>query len=247
MLGALVLADLLETGLASGGASARLPARVRRIVLHVLGGPSYARPEARWSFETPERTLALWSPRFGAHWIVWTDGTIWPRSAPADARRYLPPAGEPADGVWRSRVAREAAPILSHVHRGNSDSVGIELAHSGRASDPFPAPLVRSLAWLLRTLLDLSGGRLSASSIVGHKDCDDRPAYALAGCERQGCPVFVDTTGWPYRRRVDPPESLFAALAAAGLAVPRPPRALDGDLRRAQAVPAGVVPAVASP
>lgn len=244
MLGAVVVASLMAVGGGARASAPLLPARVRRIVLHVLGGPSYARPETRWSFDSPERTLAHWSPRFGAHWIVWTDGTLWPRSAPAGSRCYLPPAGELADDVWRSRVAREAAPILSHLHLGNSNSVGIELAHSGRGADPFPSPQVRSLGWLLRTLLALSGGRLSAASIVGHKDCDDRPAYVA--CEHRGCPVFVDTTGWPYRRRVDPPESLFAALAAAGLVVPRPPGALDGDLRRAEAMPAGTQPRVAS-
>jgi hypothetical protein len=244
MLSALLVVSLMTATGEAQGAAPRLPARVRRIVLHVLGGPAYARPERRWSFENPEHTLAHWSPRFGAHWIVWTDGTLWPRSAPAESRCYLPPAGELADDVWGRRVALEAAPILSHLHRGNSNSVGIELAHSGRGADPFPSSQVRSLSWLLRTLLALSGGRLSAASIVGHKDCDDRPAYAV--CEQKGCPVFVDTTGWPYRRRVDPPESLFAALAAAGLVVPRPPGALDGDLRRAEAMPAGTLPRVAA-
>ena len=244
MLGAVVAASLLAGGVEARGDAPRLPERIRRVVLHVLGGPSYSRPERRWSFFPPELTLALWRPRFGAHWIVWTDGTLWPRSASAESRSYLPPAGDLADDVWASRVVREAAPILSHLHLGNSNSVGIELAHSGRGDDPFPSPQVRSLGWLLRTLLALSGGRLSAASIVGHKDCDHRPAYVA--CEHKGCRVFVDTTGWPYRRRVDPPESLFSALAAAGLVVPRPAGALDGDLRRAEAMPAGTLPRVAS-
>jgi hypothetical protein len=245
MLGALVVAALTAAGAQPAEAAPRLPARVRRIVLHVLGGPAYDQPARRWSFETPERTLAEWRPRFGTHWIVWTDGSLWPRAASAGARGYFPPA-EPADAAWQARIAREAAPVFSHLHLGNSDSVGIELAHSGRAADSFPVVQVRSLAWLLRTLLGLSGGRLSAASIVGHKDRDRRPAYARGACERGGCPVFVDTTGWPYRRRVDPPESLFAALAAEGLAVPRPPGPLDSDLRRAEAVPAGTLPRTAS-
>ena len=241
MLGAVMVAGILAAG-APEDAAPRLPSRVRRIVLHVLGGPVYADPERRWLFDTPERTLARWRPRFGAHWIVWTDGTVWPRAASADAPSYTPPLAEAADQAWLSRIAREAAPVLSHLYLGNSDSVGVELAHSGRSADSFPEAQVRSLAWLLRTLLSLSGGRLSPASIVGHKDCDRRPAYTREACEQPGCPVFVDTTGWPYRRRVDPPETLFAALAAEGLAVPRPEGALDGDLLRAEAVPAGTQP-----
>jgi hypothetical protein len=247
MLGAVVVASLLATGVEARGDATRLHARIRRVVLHVLGGPSYARPERRWSFDKPERTLAVWRPGFGAHWIVWTDGTIWPRAAPAETPSYLPPAGDMADDVWGSRVGGEAAPIFSHLRLGNSHSVGIELAHSGRGDDPFPAPQVRSLAWLLRTLIGLSRGRLSTASIAGHKDLDRRPAYVRSSCERPGCPVFVDAAGRAYRRRVDPPESLFAALAAAGLAVPRPDAALDDDLGRAQALPLQAQPRLASP
>ena len=47
-----------------------LPARVNQVVLHVLGGPSYARPDRRFVFFPPLATQALWNPRFGAHWIV---------------------------------------------------------------------------------------------------------------------------------------------------------------------------------
>jgi hypothetical protein len=247
VLGAVLVAMLMAAGEPPRDDTPRLSPRVRRIVLHVLGGPVYGDPARRWLFETPERTLARWAPRFGAHWIVWTDGTIWPRKASADAPGYIPPAAEPADSQWQRRIAREAAPVFSHLHLGNSDSVGVELAHSGRMSDSFPEAQVRSLAWLLRTLMALSADRLTPADIVGHKDCDRRPAYTRASCERPGCPVFVDTTGWPYRRRVDPPETLFAALAAAGLVVPRPDGALDGDLRRAEAVPAGTLPLAAPP
>src|SRR2546428_699557 len=171
----------------------------------------------------PPQTQSRWKVRFGAHWIVWTDGSLWPRhSPPSGPRSWMPDTARPADETDRRRVAAEAAPVYAHLHNGNSDSVGIELAHSGRAGDPFPAAQVRSLAWLLRSLLDLSGGRLTAADIHGHKDLDRRPAYVRASCERPGCPYFVDGQGRALRRRVDPPESLFAALSREGIAVPRP-------------------------
>jgi hypothetical protein len=57
-------------------------------------------------------------------------------------------------------------------------------------------------------------------------------------CERPGCLVFVDDAGRPFRRRVDPPEGLFATLARYGLAVPRPEGA-DAELERAERMVAG--------
>ena len=225
----------------------RLPPRIQRIVVHVLGGPAYDRPERRFRFFDPPETQSRWKPRFGAHWIVWTDGSLWPRHpAPGGARWWAPDASRPADEADRRRIAAEAAPVYAHLHNGNSDSVGIELAHSGRAEDPFPAAQVRSLAWLLRSLLELSGGRLSVADVYGHKDLDRRPAYLSASCERPGCPYFVDGERRPFRRRVDPPESLFADLAREGLAVPRPKDG-DADLRRAETIAAGERPPAADP
>jgi len=226
---------------------ARLAPRVRRIVLHVLGGPSYDRPERRFRFFDPPQTQSRWKPRFGTHWIVWTDGSLWPRHPPPGGPRWwTPDTTGPAAAADLRRVAVEAAPVYSHLYSGNSDSLGIELAHSGRSEDPFPAAQVRSVAWLLRTLLDLSGGRLSVADVYGHKDLDRRPAYLRAACERPGCALFIDEQGRPLRRRVDPPESLFAALAREGLAVPRP-RDGDADLRRAEAIAPGERPRATGP
>ena len=227
------------------GEPPRLAARIQRVVVHVLGGPSYDRPERRFRFFDPPQTQSRWKFRFGAHWIVWTDGSLWPRhSPPGGPRSWMPDTTRPADEADRRRIAAEGAPVYAHLHNGNSDSVGIELAHSGRAGDPFPVAQVRSLAWLLRSLLDLSGGRLTAADIYGHKDLDRRPAYLHGSCERPGCPYFVDGQGRALRRRVDPPESLFAALAREGIAVPRPKDG-DADLRRAEAIAAGERPPVA--
>jgi hypothetical protein len=217
-----------------------LPRRIRRIVLHVPGNPAYENPERRWVFRTPAQTHRLWRPRFGTHWIVWTDGSIWPRHAPSpDQARYWPPAGR--EGDLRRRLAREAAPVYSHLHHGNSSSIGIEVAHSGRADNAFPEPQVRSVAWLIRTLLAMSGGRVRLADVYGHKDLDRRAAYVSARCTRAGCPVFTDAAGHAYRRRVDPPEGLFAALAREGLAIPRSGREDDRELRRAEAL--GAAPA----
>jgi hypothetical protein len=215
-----------------------LPRRVRRIVLHVPGNAAYEAPERRWVFLDPRETQRLWRARFGAHWIVWTDGSIWPRHpGKGDNASYaLPAGGGPADRELRRRLAREALPIYSHVYHGNSSSLGIEVSHSGRADDPFPPLQVRSLARFLRILLDVSGGRLTAADIYGHKDLDCRPAYASPRCDWPGCPVFVDQHGRPYRRRLDPPEGLFAALAGEGLVIPRAGREGDGELRRAEAL-----------
>jgi hypothetical protein len=216
-------------------------------VVHVLGGPAYDRPERRFRFFDPPQTQSRWKPRFGAHWIVWTDGSLWPRhAAPGGPRWWMPGTSRLADEADRHRVASEAAPIYSHLHDGNSDSVGIELAHSGRTGDPFPAAQIRSLAWLLRSLLDLSGGRLTAADIYGHKDLDRRPAYVSSSCERPRCPYFVDGEGRALRRRVDPPESLFVALAQEELMVPRPKDG-DADLRRAETIAPSERPRVASP
>lgn len=225
----------------------RLAPRVRRIVVHVLGGPAYDRPERRFRFFDPPQTQSRWKPRFGAHWIIWTDGSLWPRHAPpAGPRSWNPDVDHPATEADRRRVAGEAAPVYAHLHNGNSSSVGIELSHSGRARDPFPPAQVRSLAWLLRTLLELSGGRLTTADVYGHKDLDRRPAYLRSACERPSCPYFVDDQGRALRRRVDPPESLFIALAREGLAIPRP-RDADADLRRAEAIAPGERPRATGP
>jgi hypothetical protein len=222
------------------GTPVALPARVRRIVVHALGGPSYGEPRRRFVFFTPLETHRLWSPRFGAHWIVWTDGTLWPRRPAAGEPAWRAVDAErPAEERARLQLAREAEPVYGHVYGANSRTVGIELAHSGRSRDGFPDAQIRTLAWLLRTLLVMSGGRLGPADIVGHKDLDTRPAYVGPQCERTGCPAFADPDGRPYRRRVDPPEAVFARLAREGLLVPRPP---DGDreLRRAEGIGTGV-------
>jgi hypothetical protein len=220
--------------------AAALPARVRRLVVHALGGPSYSEPRRRFVFFTPPQTFALWKPAFGAHWIVWTDGTLWPRHpAAGEPPFWRPDVRRPADAAERRRLAREAAPVYSHVRGSNRLSVGIEVAHSGRSGDAFEEAQVLSLAWLLRTLLEMSGGRLGVDAVVGHKDLDRRPAYARASCERPGCPVFADHEDRPYRRRVDPPEALFTRLAREGLTVPRP-AGDDAELRRAEAMGPGV-------
>jgi hypothetical protein len=225
---------------ASAGAQESLPPRVRRIVLHVLGGPMYARPELRFSFRTPSETQARWGPSFGAHWIVAADGRLWPRHPrQGEPRsRRLPPDDA---GAERLRLAREAAPAYAHVFGHNSDTVGVELSHSGRSADEFPAAQARGLAWLLLALLEMSGGRLTPSDIVGHKDLDRRPAYADDSCDHAGCPVFVDEAGRPFRRRVDPPEALFARLRQEGLDFERRPDG-DAELQRAERIPAGARP-----
>lgn len=223
---------------ASASAQAALPSRIQRIVLHSLGHPSYDKPALRFRFLSPAETLALWRVGFGAHWIVGTDGTIWPRMG-----EPYHPRGSLAEGGERERIVREAAPVYAHVFRENADSVGIEVAHSGRSDVPFPKEQLSSLAWLLRSLLALSEGRLTLASIVGHKDRDRRPAFVSDSCERDGCPYFVDGSGDPYRRRVDPPEALFVALAAEGVAVPRPSNG-DRDLWRAESIPESIRPEV---
>jgi hypothetical protein len=226
-----------------GGTATGWPARVRQVVLHVPGGPCYGAPSRRFVFFPPRETQALWKPSAGAHWIVWTDGSIWPRHPrPEHAPYWEPQGGVPLPPELKERLAREAAPVYSNVHWANTASVGIEVAHSGRSDDPFPARQARSLAWLLAALLELSGGRLTPASIVGHKDLDVRPAYVHERCARPGCPVFVDDEDRPYRRRVDPPESLFHALADAGLEIPRPGADGDAELRRVEALAPGVRP-----
>jgi len=224
-----------------------LPPRVARVVLHCPGGPSYGHPERRWTFLAPLATQQLWSRRFGTHWIVWTDGSLWPRHpGRGEAASRVPPVDGPADAAWRQRLAREAAPVYAQAHGFNDDSVGIEVSHSGRSDEAFPPAQVRTVAWLVETLIDMSQGRLTPASIVGHKDVDERPAYVDERCERSGCAVFVDDEGRPFRRRVDPPESLFAALAAAGLAIPRPPAA-DAELRRTESLAGDVRPRIVRP
>ena len=174
----------------SAEAAVQLPRRIHEIVIHVPGGPSYSNPARRFRFFTPAETQALWKPRFGAHWIVWTDGSIWPRHpAAGEPASRRPPVDHPADDEWKRRLAAEAEPVYGHLHNGNSHTVGIEVSHSGRSGDPFPEAQVRTVAWLLRTLLDMSGGRLTTASIHGHKDLDRRPAYVEERCAQPGCPV----------------------------------------------------------
>jgi hypothetical protein len=219
-----------------------LPSRVERIVLHTLGGPFYRDPAWRFRFLPPGETFARWKERFGAHWIVATDGSVWPRHPRAgEAPSFNPPVGGPLDAAWSERLAREAAPVLSHVRGSNEDSVGIEVAHSGRRHDPFPDAQVASLAWLVGALLELSHGRLGAAAVVGHKDLDRRPAYEPDACS-SGCPFYADDAGRPYRRRGDPPEGLFVALEAQGLVIPRHGRGDDQELGRAESIPADRVP-----
>ena len=225
---------------------AALPARIKRIVLHTLGGPFYRDPARRWVFYPPRETMALWrKPGFGAHWIVWTDGSVWPRHPRGgEAPSFLPPVERVAGDAWRARLAREAAPVYAHVVGENSESVGIEVAHSGRRGDAFPDAQMRSVAWLVRTLIDMSGGRLTAADVVGHKDLDDRPAFVDEGCHGSGCAFYVDDEGRPYRRRVDPPEGLFAALAGLGIDIPRAESEGDRQIERAERIPRERIPRV---
>ena len=242
---ALALLSWAGAGARPAEAGTALPRRVRQIVVHVPGGPSFTNPARRFRFFTPKETQALWKPRFGAHWIVWTDGSLWPRHhAPGEPASRQPPVDHPPDEEWKRRLAAEAAPVYGHLHNGNSPTLGIEVSHSGRSGDPFHEAQIRTVAWLLRALLEMSGGRLTLDSIHGHKDLDRRPAYTKDLCARPGCPVYVDGAGRPYRRRVDPPEGLFEALRRAGLAVKRPPDG-DAELLRTEALPAGARPAVA--
>jgi hypothetical protein len=219
-----------------------LPPRVQRVVLHTLGGPFYRDPAWRFRFLSPPETFARWKARFGAHWIVGTDGAVWPRHPRSgEPPSVAPPVASPPDAAWRERLAREAAPVYSHVQGANEDSVGIEIAHSGHSNDPFPEDQLRTVAWLVRALLALSHERLNVASVVGHKDLDPRPAYEPDSC-RSGCPFYADDAGRPYRRRVDPPEGLFTALARQGLVIPREGREGDRELIRAEAVPMDRVP-----
>jgi len=97
---------------------------------------------------------------------------------------------------------------------------------------------------LLRSLFALSRGRLGPASVVGHKDLDRQPAWVPERCPEADCPVYTDAAGDPYRRRVDPPEALFVALASRGVAIPRPAGG-DVELIRSQALGEGGVPEVA--
>jgi hypothetical protein len=241
MVAAAALLLLSPTFVAGAPEPVSLPARIHRIVLHTLGGPFYRDPARRFRFGTPKETFALWKERFGAHWIVWIDGSLWPRHPrPGEPRSLRPPVDQALDDSWRRRLAAEARPVWSHVQGENQDTVGIELSHSGRSDDPFPEAQVRTAAWLVRSLLELSDGRLTTAAVVGHKDLDDRPAFEPDSCH-DGCPYYADDAGRPYRRRVDPPEGLFEALAGQGLVIPRPPDG-DAELRRAEAIPPDRVP-----
>jgi hypothetical protein len=55
----------------------------------------------------------------------------------------------------------------------------------------------------------------------------------------------VDEEGRAFRRRVDPPEALFAALAQHGLRIPRAAGG-DDDLARAERLAPGLRPPVAT-
>jgi hypothetical protein len=244
----LALAALLALSTPAPGA-AELPARVARIVLHTLGGPFYGNPAMRFVFLTPPETFALWArPRFGAHWVVGTDGALWPRHPrPGEPASVQPPGGGPLTPAWRERLAREASPVYGHVRGANEDSVGIELAHSGRSRDPFPPAQARTAAWLVRSLIEMSGGRLSEASVTGHKDLDAAPAYVVDECRGPRCAFYVDAAGRPFRRRVDPPEGLFAALAKEGVRVPRGASEGDTHLERAEALGPSEVPGVKEP
>lgn len=245
---ALLATGLLAASSAAGPARApagpALPERVRLVVLHTPGGPDYSRPERRWTFLSPRETFALWGrPGFGAHWTVWTDGSIWPRRPlEGEPESFRPATGRLAEGSVAARLVAHAAPVLSHVAEANTRSLGVEVSHSGRIEDPFPEAQIRSLCWLLRSIFALSGGRLDATSVVGHKDLDRRPAWVTERCPSGDCAVYVDGAGRPYRRRVDPPEGLFAALADQGLVVPRGWAEGDVELRRAEAIPPGRIP-----
>jgi hypothetical protein len=225
-----------------------LPPRIKRIVLHTLGGPFYSRVDMRWTYLPPRETFARWKSSFGAHWIVERDGAIWPRRPPAgEPPSFRPEPGSSLTPTQAVKLVREAAPVYSHVARRNSASVGIELAHSGRSDDPFPEAQVRSTAWLVASLLELSRGRLSARDVVGHKDLDRSPAFVGDRCAAGDCVVYMDGAGKPYRRRVDPPESLFAALARQGLEIPRDSTEGDLELRRAELIPRDQVPRTGRP
>jgi hypothetical protein len=225
---------------------------VQRIVLHTLGGPFYGQPDRRWAFFTPAETFRLWRrPSFGAHWIVWRDGSIWPRHVEGgEPLSFTPPLspGSPGeapglDPLLARRLVREAAPVYSHVAGANSRTVGIEIAHSGRTDDPFPPEQARAAAWLVSSLLALSQGRLGPQHVVGHKDLDRKPAYVGDRCSHADCLAYADGSGRPYRRRVDPPEALFDALAREGMRVPRGTSEGDAELLRAEAIPGDAVPA----
>jgi hypothetical protein len=225
-----------------------LPARIDKIVLHTLGGPFYGRPEMRFVFLSPEATMALWErPGFGAHWIVTPDGQVWPRHPEnGEPPSWGPPADLRLTDPWRARLVREAAPVYVHASGVNRESVGIELAHSGRSDASFPPAQIRSVAFLVRSLLEMSGGRLTEACVIGHKDVDTRPAYVVDDCRGTACAYYVDESGLAYRRRVDPPEGLFVALTGFGLVIPRA-AGKDDELRRAERLGAAALPAVFQP
>jgi N-acetylmuramoyl-L-alanine amidase len=244
-----LLALVVVSGPTGAAPAAGLPARVARVVLHTLGGPFYGNPAMRFAFLTPPATFRRWArPGFGAHWIVWTDGGLWPRHPRAgEPVSAIPPVDAPLSRTWRARLARDAAPVYGHVQGANRDSVGIELSHSGRSQDPFPPAQIRTVAWLVRSLLTMSRGRLTEASVTGHKDLDDKPAFVVDDCRGPRCAYYVDAARRPYRRRVDPPESLFEALAGAGLHIPRDSSEGDAELDRALALGLSEVPAVFQP
>jgi len=140
-LAALVVTAPLSRGEDPRSAAASLPPRVREIVVHVPGGPSYRNPSRRFRFFTPTETQALWKPRFGAHWIVWTDGSLWPRHhAPGEPASFRPPVDREADDLWRRRLSQTIEGVGDEfitVHDRPSSHRQVEvrqLAHSVESS-----------------------------------------------------------------------------------------------------------------
>ena len=224
--------------------AATLPQRVTRVVLHTPGGPDYGKPERRFRFLSPRQTQALWSSRFGAQWILWTDGSLWPRH-PRDA-------GQPV--LASRRVAgRERRGPATHSGRGGS---GLrprrrlqrrQRRHRGRPFRP-----------QRRAVPGRAGAR--AGVAAAHHVRDVRAAVWVRNAGRWAtrismraprtwttaattnpCPYYVDESGEAYRRRVDPPESLFVALAAAASTCrdprARPPTVTCCAPRRCRAAP----------
>ena len=226
---ALSVLTLIAAGWPRAGAARRrvLPPRVDRIVLHTLGGPFYGQPDMRWVFFSPAETLRRWSrPTFGAHWIVATDGAIWPRhTAAGDARRRsaLPVGSSGASGRGAAR-RRHRLPPRARGRSGLLPRGGRQLAHGGhraRALGPARRPVPEGAGprpGLARVVAPPDVRRPPrARDVLGHKDLDRKPAYVGDRCRGAACAAYADPEGRPYRRRVDPPEALFQALAREGL------------------------------
>ena len=95
-------------------------------------------PEAQWRGLAQKLSAAL-----GGQTTLVPDATVdglAARARPARRRpRPVPPAAEDLVAIHTDQVriedVREAGPVYGHVHGGNSATVGIELAHSGRSGD----------------------------------------------------------------------------------------------------------------